>query len=325
MRLTTEAFDAYLGLARAGRTGIGAIVAGTILLCLLWLAGMVLTVLLAASVVAIVSPQWPTWPQGFFDGILGGRHGIFVLMLTIATLWPAVWLVVRLVQRRPFAGILGFERRLRRSEFGRGLAAALLVSILWFPLWIAIDPDLQRTDMNAGLWLAWIGPLALVILLQASAEELAFRGYLVQILAARFRSAWVWAALPALAFTLGHWETDASAWMNGAVFVAIGAFAVAMILLLVRTGSLAAPMGAHFGFNLVALPFVSIDEDGPESFGLWWSRPLSDPSWTAGDAVAMAVVGVVEAAAILALLLHPKSPLRLPEPVLPEVDAAGEG
>ncbi|WP_338153259.1 CPBP family intramembrane glutamic endopeptidase [Pseudophaeobacter leonis] len=60
---------------------------------------------------------------------------------------------------------------------------------------------------NLGFW-PWLGllPLSLLaVLVQVSAEEVVFRGYLQQALAARFKSPVIWLVAPSALFGLAHY------------------------------------------------------------------------------------------------------------------------
>jgi hypothetical protein len=98
--------------------------------------------------------------------------------------------------------------------------------------------------------------------------------------------------------------------MRLAVLASIAAFAVAAVMLVLVTGNLAAAMGVHCGNNLI--PFLLIGErDRMGNTALFVSQPLDAAGWTVGDALAMALFSICYIEAILLLLLHPRSPLRV--------------
>jgi hypothetical protein len=88
---------------------------------------------------------------------------------------------------------------------------------------------------------------------QTAAEELVFRGYLMQGLAARFRSWLVWWLVPALLFGLLHWSPQvygADAWLAVLSATLIG---LALADVTARTGGLSLAMGLHFANNVAAV------------------------------------------------------------------------
>jgi membrane protease YdiL (CAAX protease family) len=116
------------------------------------------------------------------------------------------------------------------------------------------------------LFLPWllVLPVALFgILIQSSAEEILFRGYLQQQLGARFSSPWIWMGLPAVLFGLAHFDSK-SAGENAWIIVAWAIFfGVVMADLTARAGNLGPAIAVHFANNISALLIVAI----PGEFG----------------------------------------------------------
>lgn len=143
----------------------------------------------------------------------------------------------------------------------RGFITAALIVTLIFAAYSAISfflvPPLPNLPLNE--WLRYL-PYALpLILIQTSAEELIFRGYLQQQLAARFNSRFFWMVLPSMLFASLHWDP---AMGNNAWLVVAVTFGMALIAadLTEKTGSLGAAMGLHFANNIFALLFLSVQD-----------------------------------------------------------------
>ncbi|WP_212523795.1 CPBP family intramembrane glutamic endopeptidase [Actibacterium sp. MT2.3-13A] len=120
--------------------------------------------------------------------------------------------------------------------------------------WLIAPP---MPNLPLGQWFGWL-PLALpLVLLQTTAEELVFRGYLQQQLAARFAARWVWMGLPALIFAALHYNPQAgmNLWL---ILAATLGFALIAADLTERTGSLGAAMGLHFANNVFAMLVLSV-------------------------------------------------------------------
>ena len=85
--------------------------------------------------------------------------------------------------------------------------------------------------------------------MQIFAEELVFRGYLLQQLRARFRSIWLWAILPSFIFGVLHF--DPYTYGINAVFYVTHTTVAGIVLAIVtlRTGNIGAAAGLHFGNN----------------------------------------------------------------------------
>ena len=128
--------------------------------------------------------------------------------------------------------------------------------------------DVTRQPSLAA-WASWL-PLALpALLVQTAAEEIAFRGFLMQGLAARFRSPLVWFLLPAFLFGLLHWNGESgvrNAWLMVAAATVIG---LVLADVTVRTGDLSAAMGLHFANNVFAVLVLAPSVPLLSDLALW--------------------------------------------------------
>ena len=299
-------FADYVSLASLGRHSLRSILAGFVLIIALWTAGSFAAIIAGGFLAA-----WLENTGFSYESAFSGHIGSFVLLGSIALLWPSVRIALHLVQRRHLVTVLGSTLRIDRPDFWRGTAASLLVGLIGAVGWLLAGEGYVRTETTLPQWLIWFAPLAIMVLLQSSAEELLFRGYLVQLLARRFRSPLVWAALPSIGFSLLHWYPDATPAMNAAVLVTIGAFALSAVFLVVQTGNLGAAIGVHWGNNIVAL-LIFAPDDELEPVALFSTPSLSDPGWTTSDAANLAAFGILLSLVTVWLLVHPRSPLRLP-------------
>ena len=246
----TPAFDAFVAPARR-RPALWRLAAGLVLAGALWLAA-VAALLRAAS------------------GLGAGPRGVLLLYLaSFAGLALGTALAARLLHGRGAATLLG-PRGFQPRAFALGVAAVATVALLSSAATLAFGAPLRQTSL--GAWMRLL-PLALpLVLLQTAAEETLFRGYLLQSLAARFRSPLAWALAPALAFGALHWNGPAlgrDAWLAVAAAAAIG---LAFADVTARTGNLSAAIGLHFGNNVAALLIVAMP--GPTGALGFWLAPV---------------------------------------------------
>jgi hypothetical protein len=182
-----------------------------------------------------------------------------LVLATFIGMGAGPMLAARWLHRRSAASLFGTGRRLLR-HFAVGMlacAAAYLATAL-----IPADIEVTR-NLSPTLWASFL-PLALVgVLVQTGAEEVLFRGYIQQQLAARFASPIAWMLLPSAVFALLHYQPAVmgeNAWVVvGAVFL----FAVLAADLTAKTGTIGAAWGFHFANNCVAILFIAMD--GPLS------------------------------------------------------------
>lgn len=190
-------------------------------------------------------------------GIGAGNDPVAVLLLltTFLGMGAGAWAAARLLHRRGLRSLTGRPAVvLRDFVLGAGVMVVLagVATAAVLPL---LPPLLPATPV--GIWLQFL-PLALVgLLVQTGAEEVLFRGYLMQQLAARFRHPLVWMGLPALLFGLAHMSPDQTGLTAGLVVAATGLFGLIAADLTVRTGALGLAWGIHFVNNVFALLIIS--------------------------------------------------------------------
>lgn len=181
--------------------------------------------------------------------------GLVVLLFAYLPLAAGLILATLLLMGRGLPTLIG--------PLGPAWRCFLWVALPLCALGVAMMP-LQVMAPNVGrhldFWaqLQWL-PVALPgLLVQVGAEELVFRGYLQQQLAARWTSPWVWMVLPATLFGLLHWSPE----QYGAVAPLVALWAVAFGLaaadLTARTGNLGAAVGLHFANNAQTLFLVGL-------------------------------------------------------------------
>lgn len=164
-------------------------------------------------------------------------------------------LALRLLHGRGLASVLGPDGLQARGYVAGVAVVAGLSALAGLPLLLILPPV---PNLPPAEWLRWL-PLALpAVAVQTAAEELVFRGYLMQQLAVRFRRPAVWLGVPAVLFGLLHWnpaEFGGNAWL-----VVLAATATGLLLgdITARLGNLSVAMGLHFANNVVALLLVAM-------------------------------------------------------------------
>ena len=182
------------------------------------------------------------------------QAAILRFLLSFGGLVLGLWLALRLLHRRRLASLLG-PAGLELRALAAGAGACLAVAAVSGVAASLLAPPVRGLSPDA--W-ARLLPLALpLVALQCTAEELFFRGYLLQGLAARFRSPLVWWLLPGLLFGALHWNP---ADFGGAAALAVASATLLGLLLAditARTGNLSAAIGIHLANNLAALLVLS--------------------------------------------------------------------
>jgi len=174
---------------------------------------------------------------------------VMILAVVLATLWPAGRPIVSLIGPLPAAW----------RDFWRVLKALTPLLVLMFVGTLFFEDQVSAYQPAMQI-LPWLPLAILALLIQTSAEELVFRGYIMAQLAARFSHPMIWLVLPAILFGALHYDGEsygADAWI---ICVATALFAVIAGDLTARTGNLGAAIALHFANNFFAM--VLIGETG---------------------------------------------------------------
>ena len=221
---------------------------------------------------------------------------------SIALMIPAVWLAMISTGLTPFGRGWSVALRIRWRWIWRTALQSIVVLIVMNGIGIALqmvlpeDPaasaaaeQAPRIDVTLALW-----SLALVLLLvpvQATAEELVYRGLFMQTLGAwlggvrargvvgsLLRGPWIPILLPALLFGFSHIYDVWGFWTVTAMAVAAG-------WLSWRTGGLEAAISLHVVNNLVAFGFMAFAFGGQTA----QTETSGGPGMLIGEVVGLAL------------------------------------
>jgi len=273
--LEPPAFAAYVAPARI-RPQFWRLILGMLLVLVVYLLWLLATGLgLAAALGTAAAPLW------FGRMVVAVDPTPTLLLLsTFAGLALGPMLAVRLLHRRPAASLFGRGARVLR-DFVLSVAVVALVYGAAFLPWLWNFDAIPNLD--PAIWLMLLPLSVLGVLVQTLSEELVFRGYMLQQLAARFRSPLVWMVLPSALFGLLHYNPLGYGGNTWTVIAVITVFGIAAADLTRRTGSIGAAWGIHFANNSFGLLIVATSGALP---GLaLWRTP-----YRAGDAQAGATI-----------------------------------
>jgi len=229
----------------------------------------------------------------------GQRVQLVLLYGAVAASLPVVLITVRLIERRPVGTLWSVRGRPRWSWLGVCLCVAV-------PAVLAMATAMMIIGMVTGNggpaapveWVRWDGigeylaGLALmlsIVAVQTAAEEVIFRGVLLQAAGRFFRSMWPPVLIQAVVFAAVHGVGN---WWGSLTMLCVG---VVLGWLAVRTGGLEAGIALHLVVNVLPIPilFAATGENGSIAAG------------TAADATAwIAAVQPVGAAIYAAAVVY---------------------
>ncbi|WP_164870897.1 CPBP family intramembrane glutamic endopeptidase [Mesobaculum littorinae] len=287
--LRTVVFDLYVRPAQR-HPAIWRLLLGLVLCLGVYVAWIAVTLFVSAAV----------WPDRDFWGVAEAVAvpelpvSTLILMATFAGMALGPMIAARLLQGRRPGTLFGPARRLLR-DFVLGAGTVIAVYLPALALWALVFD--ARPNLAPATWVALLPLSALGLLIQTGAEEILFRGYLGQQLAARFRSPAIWLLVPALLFGALHYD-PVSAGANTLAVVASAALFGLLAADLVRvSGGLGASWGMHFANNAVAL-LVLTTQGSITGLSLWLTPYALDDEgplrWLMlGDAVLITLIWAV--------------------------------
>lgn len=180
-------------------------------------------------------------------------QGLAMLLASFAPLALAVIFVTRALHRRRAGSLFGSGagRDFRRSL----LPLAILTGVL-LPLEL-LDGNVWRATPLSQV-LGWLPLMLPLLVVQIGAEELLFRGYLLQQVAARTRNPVAWMLLPSALFGALHFAP--AEYGANAVWIVLWAFGFGCLAadLTARAGNLGPALALHLVTNVASILLVGL-------------------------------------------------------------------
>lgn len=175
-------------------------------------------------------------------------EGLVATQLGLATLAIAAVLLLRFLHLREPKWLISVQPGWR----WRYLIACLLVAILALNLvqWLSFTVEGWPFQQIQTDWVYFMWGILLTSPLQAAAEEIFFRGYLLQAFGSLAGKAWVGVVGTALLFAFLHGTQNPALFANRLAFGLIAGF------LVIKTGGLEAGIAAHIVNNVFAFGYA---------------------------------------------------------------------
>ncbi len=237
----------------------------------------VLRVVGALLLVEITFAMTPTLLSGVSDNLDGSTtSGLIVILAGYALTVLVLILYLRGFHRR--AGITLFGDPVVALVQFRAVAipvALTLLAVELLPPWPDFSAVVETRDLSR--WIVILPVAAVAILIQSGSEEVIFRGYLQQELAAQSPSRWVWMGIPSLLFGLLHYGNGGGP-AEGLLWAAWAAgLGLACADLTARAGTLGPAIALHFVNNAFVFLLYGM-QGGPDSGFALWLFPFEDTS-----------------------------------------------
>jgi membrane protease YdiL (CAAX protease family) len=218
-------------------------------------------------------------PREIVDGVVQPIPELLIGILIIFSVLGILALLFRWFEKRPLSTIgLPFSKPWLRGMSTGFTIGGLNIAIYVLILLINGNAHISLSGLTIFNLLQSTLPLFIALLAFSGWEELAMRGYSLQM----FAEAWgphPAAIITGVIFGLLHIENPGAS-IPGLVFTAIGG--VLLAWLVIRTGSLWIAWGYHAGWNIVAALLFGLRVSGMDHPGAILETQISGENWLAG-------------------------------------------
>jgi membrane protease YdiL (CAAX protease family) len=250
--------DKFLAIAQTGKNEWWRYLLGILLTFFSWqVVGVVPFILLAVFLQSDSSAESKFNPQiSKFEGV----EPIFPyigLNLAFVCFLIGLYIAVRFIHQRRFITLVTPSNKINWSRILQGIGVWWILATLISVIESIISPENYQLTFNPGSFLIFV-PIALVLTsLQASTEELFFRGYLMQGIGLTTRKAIIPIVVTSILFMLPHLlnpEVKAGFYLLATYYLLLALF---LAFITVKDNSLELALAAHIGNNLFAVLFVN--------------------------------------------------------------------
>lgn len=207
------------------------------------------------------------WTQNIFVNYLG-------LSFSFVCFFFAILFAVRVIHRRPFLSLVTPTLRMDIPGFFLSLGLWTVISLVTTLGDALLHPGSYRWTFAWPGWLLF-SLLALVFTtLQTSAEELFFRGYLLQSFARAIHSRWVLLVLSGIVFAVPHFLNPEMSVDFGLLALFYFGFGFFLAWVTIRYDRLEYALGIHAANNLWAVVIANYNGSSLPSISLFTSSGL---------------------------------------------------
>ena len=186
---------------------------------------------------------------------------IFLVGLSFSISFIFLYLCTRFLHKKEFISLINTKNKVRWNRIAKGAGVWLIIIAAFDLVSYLIDPTGFKISFNfQKFWILAI--LALIVFpIQASFEEVFFRGYLMQGISLIFKKP-IWVLLiSALTFSLLHWWNAGTVIMS--ISIVMSTFIIGLVLgiIVLADNGIEMAMGVHIINNI----YVSVIHSSPES------------------------------------------------------------
>jgi membrane protease YdiL (CAAX protease family) len=241
----------YLDAVHQGRNEWWRYILSIALILILWLIiGSIPVFLFGAFLLMDGNPDSKLTALGF-SGV-SPLMAMFVILSSYLFFFAAIFIAVRFIHKRPFRSLVTSQIKVNWRRLFAGFSFWFIIAGLVSIFEAILYPSRYVFSFDPNKFVLFAFFAILLIPIQASCEELFFRGYLMQGLGLRIRGIIILPMVSGLIFGVLHlanpeMSVPSGAWMLGVSYFLVGFFAGVITLL---DGGLELALGLHIANNL---------------------------------------------------------------------------
>ncbi len=252
----------YLALADAAHNSWWRYLLGILGIAAIWLIGGNIAYLLVLYL-----------PLGRITEFVAVNASVLMLLAGVVT-------VIVILHRRRIRSLITPHPVIDRRRMAEGAVVWIVLGLLFAVVENLLYPGRYGWSLDLQRWLPFLFAALLLTPLQCAAEELFFRGYLVQAMGRWLRQPAALAVLSSVVFTIPHlYNPEVAAY--GLAIMAANYFVMGLFLASVslRDGRLELAIGAHAGNNLLLAVVVNYEDSVFRTESLFTAGAL-DPQYS---------------------------------------------
>lgn len=222
-----------------------------------------------------------------------------MLPMFLATMFSFVFLLIGLclavvlIHRRKFISLITPSNTVNWRRLSQGFGVWFMIIALISAIEAVMFPGRYVLDFQPGNFVLFLILGIVFIPIQTSAEELLFRGYLIQALGKKLSNPWAISLISGLLFGvlhLGNPEVSANFWLLAVYYVVFG---ISLALITLWDGTLELVLGLHAANNLFSAIFATYPNGALQTPALFRLNVLDPVYNLVALGIALMVFGVL--------------------------------
>ncbi len=231
---------------------------------------------------SIFDPIMQTDPVGFFAKYIGPIPNFIFTNLTIISMLIGAVIAIKFIHNRPFGTVFNYTGKIKWSNFWIGFGVFGIILFAGTAVDYIFNSDAYTISFEPTKFFVLLPLILIMTPIQATTEEIVFRGYIIQSLGLKVKNGIVLSVISGVLFTLPHLSNPEIYAANelglfSTICMALNyyVFGMMMAMLTIRTNSLEAAAGVHVVNNLFSFIVVSYPDSVLPTNSIFFTSELN--------------------------------------------------